>query len=208
MLFWFLKILLFLPSLIVYPVIVKGRKNLPKKGRVIFAANHQTLNDAPIVVFKFARRFHFMGKEPLFRKKFWNWFFRSIGAYPIPSAIWQVCQVKTTITLLKNDKALCIFPEGARLKTSESNELKNGVAMFALRTNSPIVPAYFVKRTNAFSFNKLLVGKPFMLSDMEEFKDKKIDKELLTQASKVISKNMHKLKNDYNKKNKTNQSSE
>ncbi len=203
MLFWILKILFFLPLFIVYPVRVIGRKNLPKKGRVILSANHQTLNDPIIVGLKFSRRFRFMGKSPLFQKKFNNWFLTKMGAYPVHTSSSDLVSVKKTLRFLNNNEAVCIFPEGARLKTSESNDLKHGVAMFALKTNSPIVPAHFVKKTNAFTFNTLLVGKPLLLSEMEQFKDKKIDKELLQQASEVLSKEIHKLKREYrNKHNK------
>ncbi len=197
MFFWILKIIFFIPSLIVYPVRVKGRKNLPK-GRLILSANHQSLNDAVIIGFKFCRRFYFMAKDPLFKKKFNNWFLRKVGAFPVKRGATDITAVKTTLNLLNNDKALCIFPEGARLKTYESNELKNGVAMFSLKTKSPIVPAFFVKKTFAFKFNTLIIGKPIKLYEMEEFKDQKLYKELLSKASKIISQEIHKL--NYKKK--------
>ena len=85
----------------------------------------------------------------------------------------------------------------ARLKSSENNQLKHGVALFSLKTKSPIVPAYFVKKTNAFTFNTLLVGKPIELYNMEEFKDKKIDREVLEQASKIVKKEMNTLYKNY-----------
>lgn len=202
MLFWILKIIFFLPSLIVYPVRVVGRKNLPKEGRLILSANHQTLNDPIIVGLKLIRRFHYMGKAPLFKNKLFAWFLKKMGAYPVHTSSSDINAVKNTLQLLNKDKALCIFPEGARLKTSESNELKSGVALFALKTKSPIVPAHFVRKTNAFVPNTLIIGKPFHLSEMEEFKGKKIDKDLLKEASKVISKHIHKLKTEYRNKNK------
>jgi len=205
MLFWILKIILFIPSLIIYPVRVIGRKNLAKKGRVILVANHQTLNDAIIIGLRFCRRFYFMGKATLFKKKFMSWLLKQVGAYPVHRSSSDITAVKTSLRLLKEEKALCIFPEGTRLKSDENAELKNGVALFALKTQSPIVPACFLKITNAFNPNTLIVGEAFNLSEMEEFKDKKIDKELLTKASLIISKKMKDLKIDYiNKKSNKN----
>ena len=49
MLFYILLILFFIPLNIVLPCRVVGKNNVPKKGRIIFSANHQTLND-PILV--------------------------------------------------------------------------------------------------------------------------------------------------------------
>lgn len=202
MLFWILKIIFFIPCLIIYPVRVVGRKNLPKEGRLILSANHQTLNDPIIIGLKLSRRFNYMGKAPLFKNKFFSWFLRKMGAFPVHTSSSDISAVKTTLQLLNKNKALCIFPEGARLKTNESNELKSGVALFALKTKSPIIPAHFVRKTNAFTPNTLIIGKPFNLSEMVEFKDKKIDKDLLKEASKIISKHIHKLKTEYKNKKK------
>lgn len=202
MLFWILKIIFFIPCLIIYPVRVVGRKNLPKEGRLILSANHQTLNDPIIIGLKLSRRFNYMGKAPLFKNKFFSWFLRKMGAFPVHTSSSDINAVKTTLQLLNKDKALCIFPEGARLKTNESNELKSGVALFALKTKSPIIPAHFVRKTNALIPNTLIIGKPFNLSEMIEFKDKKIDKDLLKEASKVISKHIHTLKTEYKSKKK------
>ena len=197
MLFWILKIIFFLPLQLIYPVKVVGRKNLPKKGRVILAPNHQTLNDAIMVGLEFPRRFRFMAKAPLFQNKFSGWFLRQIGAYPVHTSSSDVTAVKTTLRHLKNEKAVCIFPEGKRVKAGENADLKNGVAMFALKTKSPVVPAQFVKRTYAFKPNTLLVGEPIYLHEIPEFKGKKIDRELLDQASLVIASQMKQLKHKY-----------
>ena len=199
-LFYFCLSLIFIPFLFIYPCKVVGKKNVPKKGRLIFAPNHQTLNDPIIIAYKFAgrRRFKFMAKAPLFEKKFNNWFLRTLGAFPVNNtATTDITAVKSTLQHLKNEQAVCIFPEGARLKTSESNEIKHGVAMFSLRTKSPIIPAYFIKKTMCFVPNKLLVGKPLELYNMEQFKDKKIDKDLLDEASKIIKKEILGLYNNY-----------
>lgn len=197
MLFWILKIIFYIPLQIIFPVKVIGKKNMPKKGRVILAPNHQTLNDAIMVGLELRRRFVFMAKEPLFRTKFSNWFLRSIGAYPVHTSSSDVTAVKTTLRHLKKEKAVCIFPEGKRVKAGENADLKNGVAMFALRTKTPVVPAQFVKRTYAFKFNTMLIGKPIYLHQMEQFAGKKIDKQLLDQASAEIAKQMKALKQNY-----------
>ena len=199
-LFYFCLSLIFIPFLFIYPCRVIGKKNVPKKGKLIFAPNHQTLNDPIIIAYKFAgwRRFKYMAKAPLFKKKFNNWFLRALGAYPVNNtATTDITAVKSTLQHLKNDEAVCIFPEGARLQTSESNEIKHGVAMFSLRTKSPIIPAYFIKKTICFVPNKLLVGKPIELDNMEQFKDRKIDKDLLDEASVIIKKEILGLYKNY-----------
>ena len=200
MLYYLLKIIFYIPAkLFIFPMKVIGKKNVPKKGRMMFCANHQTNNDPILVALNINRRFYFMGKAPLFKNKFSNWFLRKCGAYPVHHKENDIEAVKTTLKHLKADHALCIFPEGARLNTAEAHDLKNGVVNFAFKTNSPIVPAAFVKKTLAFRRNVLIVGEPFTLTEMDEFKDRKVDKELLTEASAYLKKRIHSLIKNYNK---------
>lgn len=209
MFYYFWMTFFYIPLWFIYPTRIIGKKNIPKKGRFIFSANHQTLNDPIIVAHKVypKRRFRFMAKAPLFKYKIGGAILKALGAYPVHNATGDIKAIKTTMFHLKKERGVLIFPEGARLQSSESNELKDGVAMFSLKTKTPIIPAYFVKKTIAFRFNKLLVGEPLKLYEMEEFKDKKIDKELLKNASKVLSvainslnKNYLKAKNDKTRK--------
>ena len=76
-------------------------------------------------------------------------------------------------------------------------DAKNGVALFALKTKSPIVPSCFMKKPGIFRINKLVIGEPFNLSEMEEFKDKPANKELLNRATEVITEKMRELRNRY-----------
>lgn len=63
-------IILYIPLLIIFPTRVTGKKNIPKKGRVIFCTNHQTLADPVIIAYKLTRRrFKYMAKKPLFKNK-------------------------------------------------------------------------------------------------------------------------------------------
>ena len=80
--------------------------------------------------------------------------------------------------------------------------------MFALKSDCDVIPAMFRKKPKIFSFNRLLIGQPFKFSDMEEFKGKKVDKELMDKASEVLSAKMKYLKeidiNEYKKLLKSN----
>lgn len=198
MVFYICFLIAFIPLLFIFPTKVINKKHLPKKGKVILACNHQSNCDAVIIPYKLIkRRFRFMAKASLFNTKFKSWFLRQLGGYPVTQNSSDLTAIKTTMQHLKKERAVCVFPEGTRLVSSEKNELKNGVAMIALRTKSPIVPAYFLKPTKPFTKNILVLGEAFNLSEMEQFKDKKIDKELLNEASKVISEKMFDCRDNY-----------
>lgn len=204
MIFYLLYLLCWLPVHLIFPTRVIGKKNLIKNQRMILSANHQTLNDAILVAIYLPMRFKYMAKAPLFKNKLFGWFLRKVGAYPVHAGQSDLTSVKKTLQFLKEDRAVCIFPEGTRLTSDEKNQLHNGVAMFSLKTKSPIVPAMFMKKTLAFSTNTLVIGQPIKFYEMIEFQDKKIEKETLDKASEILRDAIYGIKRDYiaNKKNK------
>ena len=148
-----------------------------------------------------------MAKSEMFENKFAGSFYKALGLYPVNRGKNDIQAVKKTLSLLKNEKALCIFPEGTRRDSEEVSDAKHGVALFALKTKSPIVPACIVKKPKLFRLNTLIIGDAFNLSEMEEFKDKPAGKEVLERATEVITSKMNALKEDYlNKKKKKNKS--
>lgn len=200
MLYYILLVLVIIPGFLLFPTIIKGQKYIPRKGKMILVCNHQSNLDAVLIAMKLVkRRFYYMAKSELFKNKFTGSFFRSMGMYPINRQQNDIQAVKKTLSLLKKEKAICIFPEGTRVKNSEMTDAKNGVALFALKTKSPIVPSCFIKKPGIFRINKLVIGQPFNLSEMEEFKDKPANKELLNRATEVITEKMRELRNRYGK---------
>ncbi len=197
MLFYIVYILLWIPLHLIFPTKIIGKKNLPKKGKMIFSANHQTVNDVLIVGIHLPRKFKYMGKGPLFKNRFIGWFLTKMGAYPVHHGQNDIASVKKTLKFLKEDRAVCIFPEGSRLTSDEKNQLQNGVVMFSLKSKAPIVPAMFMKKTLAFRKNTLMIGKPLKLYDQAEFQNIKLDKATLEKASNILREAIYSLKRKY-----------
>ena len=143
---------------------------------------------------QFAEEQQKYGKSELFKNKLIARFLKMLGGYPVNREGNDVSAVKTTLSLLKNHETITIFPEGTRGDTGELNALKNGLAMFALKTDAYVIPMCFKKKPKLFVFNTLLIGEPFKFSDLEEFKDQKVTRELIDMASSVLSKRMTYLK--------------
>ena len=195
MIFWFLWILIAPILWLIMPTRIIGKKYIRKLKHkpAIFSCNHQTMND-PLILKSRYPRLKCMAKSGLFKSKFSNWFFRSLGAYPVDRGGNDIQAVKTTLKHLKENKKVLIFPEGTRVKEGEEVAYKNGLVMFALKTDCNVVPMVFKKRTNVFVFNTLVVGRPFKFSDIAEFKGVKITKEILQKASEFLAEKMAYLK--------------
>lgn len=197
MIYWIAWLIICPIVWIFLPTKIIGKKNLKKikKQPAIFCSNHQTNNDVIIYKVRLKPVIKIMAKKSLFKNKFGGWFLKKCGAYPVERGETDINAVKTTLKILKDKKQVLIFPEGTRVPNADALNLKNGVVTFALKTDSYVVPTYFKKITKPFVWNQLLIGEPFKFSDLEEFKDKKITKELIARANEILSEKMMYLKN-------------
>ncbi len=201
--YWFCWTIAYLPLRILYPLKVVGKKNLPKKKKAILACNH-TSNLDPVLIFSHIHRQpRILAKHTLFKNKFFGAILKNWGAIPVNRQDVGVSTIKTVLKVLKEDKWLVVFPEGTRGHTDEDEQmaLKNGVALFALKSGAPIIPMWYVKKPRIFRFNKLLIGKPI---DLTEFEGQKPTKEVLAKIGEIVSSKMLELRDNYlmQKKNK------
>ena len=85
---------------------------------------------------------------------------------------------------------MLIFPQGTRAKTIkiEDGSAKEGVALFSIRTGTPVIPMMFNKKIKAFKRTKLIIGKPIYPDET-----RKKDKEYLNEFSNLIIEKMNEL---------------
>ena len=199
MLFYILRVICYLPLKILFPTRVIGKKNKIKKGSVILCCNHQSNNDAPLIAITYHRKFNYMAKKSLFKIKFFGWLIKKFGAYPVDREKTDITAMKKTIELLKVGKGVCLFPQGTRISEIDGAQLKNGAIIFSLKTKSPILPSVFIRKPSVFRRNRYVIGEPLKLYEMDEFKDKKVDEELVDLGKKILFEKMQdlKVKNDF-----------
>lgn len=188
--YWFLYVITWLFVKIFYPCKVVGKKNMLKQGG-IYVCNHYSNVDVAYFGNYLNKKFYYLAKKELFKTKFKAWFLRQLGAIKIDREKVDIQATKKCLKLLKDKKRLVIFPEGTRNKINQDlQEIKNGSAMFAIKSKTPIIPVHIEKKAKLFHRNKLIIGEPFELS---KFYDLKINSEVLTKASKVIEEKMQEL---------------
>ncbi len=184
MLLWFLRILLYIPMLFLHPTKIKGKKNLPK-GKAILSCNHYSNWDIVLYYLNTSKRLRILAKSELFKNKLFGKALKNLGAIEIDREGNDIGAIKSCMKVLKNGEKLFVFPEGTRLKKDEDilGEIKSGMALIAIKTQTPIVPIWIKSRPKAFRRSVYTIGEPFELS---EFYGKKLDEETLKQADEII----------------------
>jgi long-chain acyl-CoA synthetase len=130
-------------------------------GPVMFAANHQSHMDAPVILAALPARWRYrlataMAKE-FFKAHFYpeqftrtEWFTNSLNyylstlffnAFPLPQREAGARQTLRYIgDVLADGFSVLIFPEGERSKTGEIGRFRPGIGMIASRLRVPVVP--------------------------------------------------------------------
>jgi long-chain acyl-CoA synthetase len=128
---------------------------------VIFAANHQSHMDTPVIFAALPARFRYR-VAPAMAKEFFKAHFHPAGftagarltnslnyylasaffnAFPLPQRETGTRQTLRYIgDLIGQGYSILIFPEGRRTEKGEINRFQPGVAMIAARLDVPVVP--------------------------------------------------------------------
>ena len=119
-----------------------GLNNIPRKGKIILAANHLSHVD-PIMVIAAARRTtHYMAKDAHFEKPLVRTLMNQTGQIETKRETGASDSLKKSVKVLKANRALGIFPEGTRSKRKEKPYLlpgKTGIARVASAQPDAIV---------------------------------------------------------------------
>ncbi len=145
-----------------------GKENIPKNGSIILAGNHKHVMDQCGVIIATKRVIHYMAKKEYFDGKF-KWFFKMMGCISVNRSIHDENAKTEALNVLKDGKALGIFPEGTRNKTKEFLlPFKFGCVSMAKKTDSYIVP-FSVTGDYKFRSKNLVyrIGKPFKVTNMD-----------------------------------------
>ncbi len=151
------------------------------KENFIFASNHLSYMDPPLVGSVLPREIHFLAKEELFRNRPFGWLISKYNAIPVRRGGVDRRSLRIALDLLARGKSLLIFPEGTRMKDGRLGEPKTGIGYLALHSRVPVVPVYAVgtNRLLPALFGRprltVVMGRPIRLSssDLEEFKNGK-----------------------------------
>lgn len=138
--YYLIKILVYIAFKISFNLHFEGRENIPKDEAVIYASNHRTNADPPLVACMGRGKFAFMAKEELFKNKFFAWLIGSLGAFPVARGKGDTGVLDTAVERLESGRSLIIFPEGTRSKDGKIHRGHSGAAVIAARSQKKIIP--------------------------------------------------------------------
>lgn len=120
-----------------------GREHGRVKGGLIVASNHRSFLD-PFAIggaLPWRRPMNYVAKVELFEPRWRGWILSRLGAFPIRRGESDEDSVETARQVVERGGAVCIFPEGTRVRRGSLAEPKRGVGRLALQTGAPVVPA-------------------------------------------------------------------
>jgi 1-acyl-sn-glycerol-3-phosphate acyltransferase len=158
---------------------VTGRDNEFGSGRVIYASNHVSGIDPPLVGASIRRSVTFLAKKELFDIPILGWFIRAVHARPVDRGGYSRGVLEIMRAQLEADEATLLFPEGTRRRDGKLGEGKIGVGMLAVWTGAPVLPVYLAGTANpmkAFMFRsrlKVVIGRPVLPPVVEGASERK-----------------------------------
>ncbi len=175
MLFYIAIIILMIPCSLFFPIKKIGKQNYKKlKGQnYIISCNHMSNMDPIMLDIKFNKKHRILAKKELFKNKFISKCLNSLGAIKVDRGSADAHAVKGILSALNKKQNIMIFPQGTRAKTVkiEDGSAKEGVALFSIRTGTPVIPMMFDKKIKSFRKTKLYIGEP-IYPDVSRKKDK------------------------------------
>ena len=118
-----------------------GVENVPHRGGVIIAANHQTYIDPFWLSLRIKRPIRYLAWSAAFRWPIVGRCLVWLGAWPLALEGSDPAAIRRSLQWLRDGGAVVIFPEGGRSTDTGSLErFKAGAVRLALEANVPILP--------------------------------------------------------------------
>jgi 1-acyl-sn-glycerol-3-phosphate acyltransferase len=121
---------------------VRGAENLHKCPVAVYASNHTSYMDTPVVFAALPFQFRILAKKELWPIAFIGWYLDRSRQIPIDTANPQttLSSLGVGVKALRSGMPLFVFPEGARTTTGKLQFFLSGAAYLAIRAQVPLVP--------------------------------------------------------------------
>jgi 1-acyl-sn-glycerol-3-phosphate acyltransferase len=123
-------------------VTVRGIQNLSKHPVAVYASNHTSYMDTPVVFSSLPFQFRILAKRELWKIAFIGWYLDRSGQIPIDvgNAHAALASLGAGVKALRGGMPLFVFPEGARTPDGHLQPFLSGAAFLAIRAQVPLIP--------------------------------------------------------------------
>jgi 1-acyl-sn-glycerol-3-phosphate acyltransferase len=124
------------------PVTVIGLERLHADQTAVYASNHLSYFDTPVLFAKLPFQFRILAKQSLWKIPFIGWYLNRSGQVPVDQKDNRsaIASLGRGIATLKAGMPLVLFPEGGRAATGEMQPFLSGCAFMAIKAGVPLVP--------------------------------------------------------------------
>jgi 1-acyl-sn-glycerol-3-phosphate acyltransferase len=121
-------------------VSVRGAERLEANRSYVFASNHQSIYDIPIVFASIPLQLRIISKDSLGSFPFLGWHLRRTGHLLVDRKNPGAGIVKKMARLIGGARSLIVFPEGTRSVDGSVARFKGGPFLLAIDAGLPVVP--------------------------------------------------------------------
>lgn len=138
-------------------VTVRGLEHLEPGRSYVFAANHQSIYDIPIVFTSIPFQLRIVAKESLGRIPFMGWHLHRAGHLLVDRRNPGADIVQKMRRLVGESSSLIVFPEGTRSRDGAVGRFKKGSFLVAMDAGLPVVPVSITNSRNVMRKGELMV---------------------------------------------------
>ena len=156
---------------------IEGLEHIDPAQPAVYAANHLSALDIPVLYANLPVQFRILAKRELFGYPFLGWHLRRSGQIPIDQgdARASLRSLNHASASLRNGMPLVIFPEGGRSPSGRMRDFMGGAFYMAIKAQAPVVPIVLVGTYELLPMNSfhlrpgrvdMIIGEPISTAGM------------------------------------------
>jgi 1-acyl-sn-glycerol-3-phosphate acyltransferase len=128
------------------PVTLINKEKLHEHEVAVYASNHLSYYDTPVLFAKLPFQFRILAKQSLWKVPFIGWYLNRSGQVPVDQSSGRaaIASLSRGVHTLKHGLPLVIFPEGGRAADGRTHPFLSGCAYMAIKAQVPLVPITLV----------------------------------------------------------------
>jgi 1-acyl-sn-glycerol-3-phosphate acyltransferase len=174
--YWFLRLLCIAGFKLGGNLRIYGRNNLVEDRGALFAANHVSYLDPPLVGVVARGPLYYLARKSLFDERPLGWVLPHLNLVPVDSGGRDMSAIKKIVQLVSEGKRVAIFPEGTRSPDGSLQPAQAGVGLVIAKTLAPVVPMRVFGTWESFPRGAkkikrhqmvVVVGKPLIFTETD-----------------------------------------